>query len=106
MIFIGRIALLKYRLKLPGFELPTPIQVAQREFDIGQAAALEAIADRITGEAERTVELRKDLFHDLQEFLRRYYPFTPTERLPSQLRTFCLLSERVDALIRSLSQDV
>jgi hypothetical protein len=33
LLFLTRIALLKYRLQLPGFELPEPVRLAQEEFD-------------------------------------------------------------------------
>jgi hypothetical protein len=31
--FVTRIALLKYRLQIPGFELPKAVRLAQQEFD-------------------------------------------------------------------------
>ena len=106
MIFIARIALLKYRLQLPGFELPTPMQAVQQEFDMGQAALLEAMADRLTGEKAHAVEFLKVSSHDLQKIVRDCYPVDPPKPLLSQLRTFLLLSEHVDALIDSLNQEI
>jgi multidrug resistance protein MdtO len=49
MLFLTRIALWKYRARLPGFELSQPIATAQREFDAGLANVLDGIADRMEG---------------------------------------------------------
>jgi multidrug resistance protein MdtO len=46
-LFVTRIALLKYRLQLPGFELPEAVRVAQREFDDELAKMLEDMASRM-----------------------------------------------------------
>jgi multidrug resistance protein MdtO len=49
VIFIVRIALLKYRLNLSGFELPEDVLRAQKEFDEGLAARFDKMADRVSG---------------------------------------------------------
>ena len=41
----------KYRMRLPGFELPEPVIIAQRELDDDLAGALETVADRIEGKS-------------------------------------------------------
>ena len=50
-LFLMRIASLKYRLQLPGFELPEAVQTAQQSYDDRSAAVLEALADRIEGKS-------------------------------------------------------
>src|SRR5262249_48283118 len=56
--FALRTTLLKYRLQLPGFELPEAIQRAQEEFDNQLAGRLERMAVRsATGTPSRQDEL-------------------------------------------------
>jgi multidrug resistance protein MdtO len=50
-LFLMRIASLKYRLQLPGFELPEAIRLWQREYDNRSADILSDMADRIEGNA-------------------------------------------------------
>ncbi|MGB6689958.1 MAG: FUSC family protein [Terracidiphilus sp.] len=63
--FIAGIALQKFRLRLRGFELPPPIQVAQKEFDHRLAAMLDAIADRFEGKAQMPSESFKSPLESL-----------------------------------------
>ena len=51
-IFIARATLIKYRLNLPGFELPAPIRAAQASFDEEIARLLDSMADRLEGRAQ------------------------------------------------------
>ena len=60
MLFITRVALLKYRLQLPGFELPQRVDLAQQEFDEHLAVALDGIADRFKGTARTRTESLQD----------------------------------------------
>jgi hypothetical protein len=46
-----RIASLKYRLQLPGFELPESVRIWQRQYDDRSAGILSDMADRIEGKA-------------------------------------------------------
>jgi multidrug resistance protein MdtO len=46
-LFLMRIALWKYRVQLPGFELPEPVRVAQQECDYQSAKVLDDIAERL-----------------------------------------------------------
>ena len=50
-LFLMRIAVWKYRVQLPGFELPEPVRVAQQEFDYQSAKVLDDMADRMEGKA-------------------------------------------------------
>jgi multidrug resistance protein MdtO len=50
-LLLTRMALLKYRLQLPNFKLPTEVLAAQQEFDSQSAKALDAIADRMEGKS-------------------------------------------------------
>ena len=48
-LFIMRIASLKYRFQVPGFELPEAIRLAQQAYDDRSAQMLEEMAERIEG---------------------------------------------------------
>jgi multidrug resistance protein MdtO len=48
-LFLMRGASLKYRLQLPGFELPEAVIVSLQEYDVCFAQTLENIADRMEG---------------------------------------------------------
>jgi len=50
-LFVMRITSLKYRLQLPGFELPDAVQLWQRQYDDQSAGILSDMADRIEGKA-------------------------------------------------------
>jgi multidrug resistance protein MdtO len=59
LIFLTRIALWKYRLQLPGFELPESVRQAQREFDNELAMTLEGMADRMEGKTGRFTQAHR-----------------------------------------------
>jgi len=49
MLFITRVALWRYRLQVPGFEMPAPVARAQQEFDKRLADVLDGMANRMSG---------------------------------------------------------
>jgi multidrug resistance protein MdtO len=53
-LFIMRIASLKYRLQLQGFELPESVRVLEQEYDNRSAAILDDLADRIEPKTRRS----------------------------------------------------
>ncbi len=69
-LFVTRIALLKYRLRLPGFELPEAVETAQQEFDERMAGMLDGMAARIGGEAAGAKEDLEGSFERLEETVR------------------------------------
>src|SRR5262249_55618482 len=54
-LFLMRVVSLKYRLQLPGFELPENLLACLREYDERSAQMLEEMADEIEGKATRKV---------------------------------------------------
>jgi multidrug resistance protein MdtO len=106
MIFMTLITLLKYRLKLPGFELPEAVLVAQREFDDRLANVLERMADRIEGKAADGTENLEDSFERLEQVFRTCCLDTPPEVLAAQLQTFLSLSRRIESLAISLDKEI
>jgi multidrug resistance protein MdtO len=96
--------LMKYRLQLPGFELPQPIKLAQQEFDEHLAATLDGIADRLKGEARARTDRLKDSFARLEQTIQ-----TSAESqgvLSSHLQTFLQLSRRITGLAVSLDREI
>jgi len=53
MLFLTLLATARYRMGLPGFELPEPVIATQRVLDDDLARALETMADRIEGKSSR-----------------------------------------------------
>jgi multidrug resistance protein MdtO len=98
MVFLTRIALLKYRLKLPGFELPEAIGSAQEEFDHSLAKRLDGMADRMEGKGSEDNKTLEDSFERLEEASRAYRSGKWQGPLSAQLQTFLLLSRRIDSL--------
>ena len=107
MLFITRIALLKYRLRLPGFELPEDVAVAQREFDDELAETLDAMADRIDGRSTGVRESRVEhCFKHLEQTVQMAGLTASHENNLLHLGTFLSLSGRVDQLATSLNQEI
>jgi multidrug resistance protein MdtO len=55
-LFVLRNASLKYRLQLPGFELPESVRLLQQAYDERSARMLEEMADRIEGREHSNVD--------------------------------------------------
>lgn len=105
-IFVVRIALLKYSLHLPGFELPPPVQTAQREFDRYLAVLLDNMADRLEGKAERLPQALESPYIRMQQIAEQYALAEPSSEAAVHLHTFLPLSQRIDTLMRSLDQEI
>jgi multidrug resistance protein MdtO len=106
MIFVSRIALLKYRLHLPGFELPAPLQAAQKDFDIRFAARLESMADRLEGKVPAAPEIVDSSIEQLEQAALACCAKEPPEQPAAPLQTFLPLTRRVDGLLRSIEQEI
>ena len=63
MLFLTLLVTARYRMRLPGFELPESVIATQRVLDDDLARALETMADRIEGRSSRlsTFLARADL---------------------------------------------
>src|SRR5262249_7000899 len=102
-LFILRIASLKYRFQLPGFELPESVRLQHRAHDDDSARMLEWMADAIEQNApwaphgvERSHELLKSLVQKLQA---RQLP-------PGRIQSFVALLHGIDRLTMSLASDI
>ena len=105
-IFVTRTALLKYRLQLPGFELPDAMRAAQQEFDNRVAETLESMADRLEGKASEPGENLEGSLERLEQTTRTCCSEEPQELLTARLQTFLPLSRRIQELTMSLSKEI
>jgi multidrug resistance protein MdtO len=93
-LFLMRIASLKYRLQLPGFELPEHALSALRECDDRSAALLDDVADWIEGNA-RPREIPKDSLKEMGQS-------QPRAGSPS----FLALLRGIDSLTDSVAEQI
>jgi len=105
-LFVLRIAFLKYRLQLPGFELPDLVRLRQQAYDEHSARMLEEMAGRVehnTPYANNTVE-------DSHEILKRTVEAIqgePTSELPAgRAQSFVTLLRDIDGLTTYLSSEI
>jgi len=98
--------LLKYRLQLPGFELPEAVRLAQQKFDDQSAKMLEGMADRLDGKPPRGDDKFEDSFEQLQQIVRSCCSEGPQELLTPNLQTFLALSRNTASLTMSLSKEI
>ena len=105
-LFLTRIALLKYRLQLPGFELPEALRVGQQEFDDNLAKMLDGMADRMEGKAPEGTDNLEHSFESLEQTVRSCCSEGPQELPTAELRTFLALSRNIESLTMSLSKEI
>jgi len=103
-LFILRTASLKYRLQLPGFELPETVRHQQEAYDEHSARMLEQIADRIEGQELAIAggadqERQKRSLYDVEARAARELP-------DAQAQSFVTLLGKIDAVTNSLAAEV
>jgi hypothetical protein len=96
-----RAASLKYRLQLPGFELPEAERVYQQEFDDRSARMLEKMADTIeshthVGESDRPP----------RQMAQASFTAEPQLLSAPPVRSFYTLLHSIDGLTTSLSEEI
>jgi hypothetical protein len=106
MLFVTRITLFKYRLQLPGFELPPAVQASQLEFDGRLAAILERMADRMEEKSPIKDHDLKDAFEPLEIGVRKSRTEDPHQYIAIELKTFLALSQTAESLVMSLANEV
>jgi multidrug resistance protein MdtO len=106
-IFINRTVLWKYRMQLPGFELPVTLVSAQSEFDEQVANTLEGIADRFEAKASGSGQARlEDAFEHLENAVRTQTAADSQQGTQMQLDTLLKLSRNTEQLLTSLNRDI
>jgi multidrug resistance protein MdtO len=101
-LFILRTALIKYRLRLPGFELPQVVEQAQQVFDTHVGQMLSRMHDRLEGKDANPVEDFERSFEHLQQAVRTVEQPANAARL----EPFLSLSHTVHELILALDSQM
>jgi multidrug resistance protein MdtO len=99
-LFLIKGALLRYRLEVPGFELPEDVEAAQNKFDVELANTLDGMADRMEGRAVPPANGLSEALHRLEQFAGAYQGSSLYH-----LRDFVALSQKAEQLAVSLSRD-
>jgi multidrug resistance protein MdtO len=106
VLFLMEITWLKYRLQLPGFELPEGLREAQLEFDDELARTLESMADRFEGKrSTRKVEFENS-FKRLERNIQACYSRDSSPQVTAQLQTFQSLCRRIGSLTMSVANEI
>jgi hypothetical protein len=96
----------KYRVQLPGFELPNPVATAQQEFDVRLAKVLDGMADRMEGRASEGAKNFRSSIGSLDRTIQSYYPGMSNEMVTAQFGAFLSLSHRIESLTLSLDNEI
>jgi len=105
VMFVVRITLLKYRLRLPGFEVPEAILKAQKAFDGRLAERLEGMADRLSGkDSPHQLSLEPPML-PLEKSVEEHCPSEVSDCLPT-LRTLLPLCREIESILSSLEREV
>jgi multidrug resistance protein MdtO len=105
VVFLTRIALLKYRLGLPGFQLPPDLAAAQADFDRELAKRIDQMADRLEGKTSPSDDALEQRFARL-ETVGRAHRENASPELAAPFNDVLLLSRRIERLTTSLDQEV
>jgi multidrug resistance protein MdtO len=108
VVFLTRVTLFKYRLGLPGFELPDDVAAAQAAFDKELGIRLDAMADRLSGPEMKIPPvgdaLEQALAHLEQVSGSRCQGSAPG--VLARLNACLSLSRQIETLVMSLDRDV
>jgi multidrug resistance protein MdtO len=104
-LFVLRIASLKYRFQVPGFELPEAIRLAQQAYDDRSAQMLEEMAERIEGSVPQAGPASEDAFKLLEKTIQAYYE--ESQQTPAaHVWSFTTLLRSIDSLTNSLAREI
>jgi multidrug resistance protein MdtO len=103
---VTRLLLLKFRLQLPGFELPPAVRTAQREFDNHLATRLDGMADRLEGRASEGKDDFEHAFEGLEKTVRSCCSNGPQGLLAPELQAFLALSRSINNVTSSLHNEI
>ena len=105
-VFVTRIGLLKYRLRLPGFQLPAAVEAAQGEFDDRIAGMLNGMANRLEGEEPVAKNNQEDPFERLEQTVRSCCPVGPQGLLTPEVQAFLALSRNLASVTGVLDEEI
>jgi multidrug resistance protein MdtO len=105
-LFLMRIASLKYRLHLPGFELPEAVRVSQQEYDDRSARMLDDMADRIEGKASQVGLISEYSLEHLEQTVQGCCAKEPQQLPAARVHSFLALLRGIDSLTTSLAEEI
>jgi multidrug resistance protein MdtO len=105
LLFLAEIALWKYRARVPGFDLPESVHVAQRAFEDELARRLTELADRMEGRSPGA-KPREEWLAPLERTVRTYDVHEPQKQTAIRLQAFLSLYRRVENIATSLGRDL
>ena len=101
-----RNASLKYRLQLPGFELPQSVRLLQQAYDERSARVLEDLADQIESNSRQARPMSEDSFGHLEQKLHACYAKEELPVAEAHVRSFITLLRGIDSLTTSLAEEI
>ena len=105
-LFIMRITFLKYRLQLPGFELPESVRLQQQAYDEHSARMLKELANLIeqaTPPAANSIEDSHELLNKTVEAIQSQ---DSAQLPPGRAQSFITLLRGIDGLTESLACEI
>ena len=105
-LFIMRSTSLKYRLQLPGFELPEAVILSLQAYDEFSARLLENIADRMEGKTSQGRPESADSFAPLEQTLELCRTDESRLLLSEHGATFVPLLRQIDRLTSRLADQI
>jgi multidrug resistance protein MdtO len=101
-----RMALWKYRAQTPGFELPTEVLGAQKQFDDQSAVVMDGIADRLEGKSIGGNGDVQGSFQRLEQTANAIDSQQPRDPRAPQVRALLALSRQSEQLTRWLAANI
>lgn len=105
VLFILRVALLKYRLRLPGFELPEVLLRSQEQFDAENGQRLENLARLVSGKPPGSVSV-SEIQTPVAPWLFDHQLLRQNSTAFPALRSFVALCSRIDSLLAVLEREI
>lgn len=106
MVFLTQLALRRYRVRVPGFELPARVVTAQQEFQEGLAYVVDRLADRLEGKAAEKRSDFEDAFNNLEKQVLSCCSGGPQGVLAAELQTLLALSRSIENLTLYLDNEI
>jgi multidrug resistance protein MdtO len=105
-LFLMRVASLKYRLQLPGFELPEAVIGSLQTYDESSAQILENVADQMEGKTSQGEAVSADSFALLERTLELCRTDESRLLLSEHGATFVRLLRQIDQLTTRLANQI
>jgi multidrug resistance protein MdtO len=105
-LFVMRIASWKYRLQLPGFQLPKSVQDSQKEYDDRSARMLEDLADLIESNSRHVRPMSEDSLGHLEQKVHARYAKEEQPVTEAHVRSFMTLLRGIEGLTTSLAEEI